>query len=92
MDKPTGKRLLGRHRRAWEEKNIIGRKGTSINMIWIDSPQDRDCLRAIVNAALRLWIQSFMEFALDNHLVWDWWQRSIVRSWSRYLFVAVFPV
>ena len=52
--KPTGNRPLGRPRRRWED-NIrmdleeIGNAGN-----WIDSAQDRDYWRALVNAALNL--------------------------------------
>ena len=43
--KPTGKRLLGRSGGRWED---------NIRMDWIDSAQDRDYWRSLVNAALNL--------------------------------------
>ena len=53
--KPTGKRLLGRPRRRWED-NIrmdfeeIGSNAGNL----VDSAQDRDYWRGLVNAALNL--------------------------------------
>ena len=50
--KPTGKRPLGRPRRRWED-NI--RMDLGINTgNWVDSAQDRNYWRALVNAALNL--------------------------------------
>ena len=52
---PTGKRPLGRARRGWEENIRINLKGIVINMRnWVDSAQDKNCWRALVNAALNL--------------------------------------
>ena len=53
--KPTGKRPLGRLRRRWED-NIrmdLEEMGVSAGN-WVDSAQDRNCWRALVNAALYL--------------------------------------
>ena len=53
--KPIGKRSLGRPRRRWEDSARMGVKEISINAInWVDSAQDRDYWRALVNAALNL--------------------------------------
>ena len=63
--KPTGKRPLGRPRRRWEdnirmdlrwEDNIrMDLEEIGINTgNWVDSAQDRDYWRALVNAALNL--------------------------------------
>ena len=55
--KPTGKRTLGRPRRRWE-KNIrmdLEEIGISAGN-WVDSAQDRNYWRALVNAALSLWV------------------------------------
>ena len=50
-DKPTGKRLLGRPRRQWEDNiRMIGINAGN----WVDSAQDRNYWRALVNAALNL--------------------------------------
>jgi hypothetical protein len=55
VEKPVGKRPLGRPRRRWEE-NIkmdlqeVGCEG----MDWIDVTQDRDRWRALVNAVMKL--------------------------------------
>ena len=49
--KPTGKRPLGRPRGRWDLKEI------GINTRnWVDSAQDRDYWRALVNAALIPWV------------------------------------
>ena len=55
--KPTGKRPLGRPRHRWEENIRIGLKEIGINMRnWVDSAQNRDYWRAVVNVALYLWV------------------------------------
>ena len=53
--KPTGKRPLGRPRRRWEDdiRMDLEKKGI-IAGNWVDSAQDRDYWRALVNAALNL--------------------------------------
>ena len=52
--KPTGKRLFGKPRLRWEENIRMDIEEISINTNWVDSVQDRDCWRALVNAALNL--------------------------------------
>ena len=53
--KLTGKRPLGRPRRRWEDNIRIGLKEEGYNTRnWVDSAQDRDYWRALVNAALDL--------------------------------------
>ena len=47
--KHTGKRPLGRPRRRWDLKEI----GINVGN-WVDSAQDRNYWRALVNAALNL--------------------------------------
>jgi hypothetical protein len=55
--KPTEKRPLGRSRCRWEDNIRIDLKEIGINMRnWIDSAQDKDYWRALVNAALNLQI------------------------------------
>ena len=51
-DKPTGKRRLVRPRRRWEDNIRMDHEEICIN--WVDSSQDRDYWRALVNAALDL--------------------------------------
>ena len=53
--KPTGKRPLGRRRRRWEgnirmDLEEIGIKAGN----WVNSAQDRNCWRALVNTPLNL--------------------------------------
>ena len=53
--KPTGKRPLGRHRRKWEDNIRMDLEEIGINAEnWVDSAQDRNYWRALVNAALNL--------------------------------------
>ena len=51
--KSTGKRPLGRPRRRWEGNIRIDLEGINAGN-WVDSAQDRDYWRALVNAALNL--------------------------------------
>ena len=52
---PTRKRPLGRSRRRWEDNIRMNLKEIGINTwSWVDSAQDRDYWRALVNAALNL--------------------------------------
>ena len=53
--KPTGKRPLGRPRRRWEDNIRMDLEEIGINAgNWVDSAQDRNYCRALVNAALNL--------------------------------------
>ena len=53
--KPTGKKPLKRPKRRWEYKIKMDLKKIGINTRnWVDSSQDRDYWRALVNAALNL--------------------------------------
>ena len=57
IGKPTGKRSLGRPRRRWEDNIRLDLEEIGINTrSWVDSAQDRDYWRALVNAALNLQI------------------------------------
>ena len=52
---PTGKRLLGRPRRRWEDNIRMDLEEIGINAgNCVDSAQDRNYWRALVNAALNL--------------------------------------
>ena len=53
--KPTGKRPLGRPRRRWEDNMDLEEIGINAGN-WVDSAQDRDYWRALVNATLNLWV------------------------------------
>jgi hypothetical protein len=53
--KPTGKRLLGRPRRRWENNIRMDLEEIGISAgNWANSAQDMDYWRALVNAALNL--------------------------------------
>ena len=55
IGKPTGKRPLGSLKHRWEHNIRMDLKEIGINMRnWVDSGQDRDYWRALVNAALNL--------------------------------------
>ena len=55
IGKPTGKRPLGMPRRRWEDDIRMDLEEIGINAgNWVDSAQDRDYWRALVNAALNL--------------------------------------
>ena len=48
--KPTGKRPLGKPRHRWEDNIRMDLEAGN----WVDSAQDRNYWRALVNAALNL--------------------------------------
>ena len=53
--KRTGKRPLGRPRRRWEDNIRMDLQEIGVNAEnWVDSAQDRNCWRSLVNAALNL--------------------------------------
>ena len=53
--KPTGKRPLGSPRRRWEDNIRMDLEEICINVgNWVDSIQNRDYWRALVNAKLNL--------------------------------------
>ena len=55
--KPTGKRSFGRPRRRLEGNIRMDLEEIGINAgNWVDSAQDRNYWRALVNAALNLWV------------------------------------
>ena len=54
---PAEKRPLGRPRRRWEKNIRMDLEEIGINAgNWVDSAQDRNYWRALVNAALNLWV------------------------------------
>ena len=53
VDKPTGKKPLGRIRRRWEDNIRMDLKEMGFNATnWVDWAQDRDYWRALENTAL----------------------------------------
>ena len=55
--KPIGKRSLGMPRRRWEDNIRMNLKEIGINTKNLaDLAHDRDYWRALVNAALNLWV------------------------------------
>ena len=63
--KPTGKRLLGRPRPRWEDNIRMDLEELGINAgNWVDSAQDRNYWRALVNAALNLRVPLTMELVV----------------------------
>ena len=60
--KPTGKISLRRHRRTCEDNIRTNLEEIGVNTRnWVDSAQDRDYRRALVNATLNLWVPQAME-------------------------------
>jgi hypothetical protein len=57
VGKPEGKRPLGRLRHRWEDNIRMDLQEVGCgDMDWIGLAQDRDRLRAIVNAVMNLWV------------------------------------
>jgi hypothetical protein len=55
VEKPEGRRLLGRPRRRWEDNIKMDLREVGWGgMDWIDLAQDRDRWRAIVNTVMNL--------------------------------------
>ena len=55
--KPAGKIILGRPRSRWEVNIRMDLEEIGINAgNWVDSAEDRNYRRALVNAALNLWV------------------------------------
>ena len=55
--KPAGRRPLGRPMRRWEDYIRMYLKEVGVNARnWVDSAQARGYWRALVNAALKLWV------------------------------------
>ena len=59
--KPTGKRPSGRPMRRKDDNIRMYLKEIGINTSnWVDSAQDKDYWRALVNASLNLWVPKTM--------------------------------
>jgi hypothetical protein len=56
VEKPEGRRPLGRPCRRWEDNIKIYLREIGWDMAWIDLAQDRDRWRAVVNAVMNLWV------------------------------------
>ena len=57
VEKPEGKRPLGRPIRRWEDNIKMDlREVVCGGMDWIDLAQDRDRWRALVNTVRNLWV------------------------------------
>ena len=55
--KSTGKRPLGSPKGRWEDNIRMDLEEIGINAgNWVDSAQDRNYWRALVNATLNLWV------------------------------------
>ena len=55
--KPTGNRHLGRPRRRWKDNIRMNLEDIGISAgNWVDSAQDSNYWRGLVNAALNLWV------------------------------------
>ena len=57
VEKPEGRRTLGRPRHRWEDNIKMDLKEVRCeDMDWIEVAQDRDRCQALVNAAMNLWV------------------------------------
>ena len=55
VEKPEGKRPIGRHRHTWEDNIKMDLQEMILGgMDWIELAQDRDGWRALVNAVMNL--------------------------------------
>jgi hypothetical protein len=55
VGRPEGKRQLERPRHRWKDKIKMDiQEAESAGVGWVDVPQDRDGLRALVNAVINL--------------------------------------
>jgi hypothetical protein len=54
VEKPEGKRPLGRPRRRWEDWIRMDLRETGCGVEWNQLAQDRDQWRALVNMAMKL--------------------------------------
>jgi hypothetical protein len=54
VGRPEGKRPLGRPRRRWKNTIKMDLQEVGWGMDWIELAQDRDRLRAVVNAVMNL--------------------------------------
>jgi hypothetical protein len=71
--KPTGKRLLERSRRTWEDNIRMDLKKIGINTTnYVHSTQGRDFWRALVNAALNFQVPYAMEFFAVVFVMMGW--------------------
>ena len=60
--KPTGKRPLGRPRRRWENNIRMDLEERGVNAgNWVDSAQDRNYWKALVNVTLNLRVTKSIE-------------------------------
>ena len=68
--KPTGKRPLERLRCRWEDNIRMDLEEIGISAgNWVHSTQDRDYWRALVNAALKLWVPQVRELVNMSYCV-----------------------
>jgi hypothetical protein len=57
VGRPEGRQPLGRPRRRWEDNIKMDVQEVGWGMDWIELAEDRDRLRAVVNAVMNLRVQ-----------------------------------
>jgi hypothetical protein len=56
MEKPEGRKPLGRPRRRWEDNIEVDIREVGWGMDWINLAQNRNGWQAFVNAVMNLWV------------------------------------
>jgi hypothetical protein len=70
MEKPEGKRPLGRPRRRWEDGIRMDRREIGMGSVdWIQLAQDRDRWRALVNTVMNLRVLAPRSYCIGSHVL-----------------------
>jgi hypothetical protein len=56
VERPEGRRLLGRPRRRWVDNSKMDLQELGWGMDWIELAQDRVRWPAVLNAVMNLWV------------------------------------